>query len=78
MKIAVLGTGCPKCKKLYENTLKALELSGKEAEIVKVEDIKEIQSYNVFMTPALVIDDKVRSSGKLLKPDVIRKIIEEN
>ncbi|HBA70684.1 MAG: redox-active disulfide protein [Geobacteraceae bacterium GWC2_55_20] len=65
MKIEVLGTGCSKCKTLYENTNKALQESGKNAEVVKVEDIPSIMKYGVMSTPALVIDGKVKFSGKL-------------
>jgi small redox-active disulfide protein 2 len=65
MKIEVLGTGCAKCKTLYENTKKALEESGKTADLVKVEDIQSIMKYGVMSTPALVIDGKVMFSGKL-------------
>lgn len=65
MKIEVLGTGCSKCKTLYENTKKALEESGKSAEIVKVEDIPSIMKYGVMSTPALVIDGQVKFSGKV-------------
>lgn len=64
MKIEVLGTGCAKCKTLYENTKKALEESGKSADVVKVEDIPSIMKYGVMSTPALVIDGKVAFSGK--------------
>ena len=78
MKISVLGTGCMKCKKLHENTLKAVSEAGVEAEVVKVEDIEEISRYNVFMTPALVIDGTVKSTGKVAKPDQIRRWIEES
>ena len=65
MKIEVLGTGCAKCKNLYENAKKALEESGKSAEIVKVEDIPSIMKYGVMSTPVLVIDGQVKCSGKL-------------
>ena len=65
MKIEILGTGCAKCKTLYENTRKAVEESGKEAEIVKIEDIPSIMKYGVMSTPALVIDGQVKFSGKL-------------
>jgi small redox-active disulfide protein 2 len=65
MKIEVLGTGCAKCKTLFENTKKALEESGKSSEVVKVEDIPSIMKYGVMSTPALVIDGKVVFSGKL-------------
>ena len=77
MKIAVLGPGCAKCKQLYENTRKALEEAGVEAEITKVEDMQEISSYNVFMTPALVIDGKVKSSGKVVKPEQIKQWVSQ-
>ena len=65
MKIEILGIGCAKCKNLYDNTKKALEESGKSAEIVKVEDIPTIMKYGVMNTPALVIDGQVKLSGKL-------------
>ncbi len=65
MKIEVLGTGCAKCKTLYENAKQALKESGKSAEVVKVEDIPSIMKYGVMSTPALVIDGQVKFSGKL-------------
>jgi len=65
MKIEILGTGCAKCKTLYENARKAVEESGKAAEIVKVEDIPSIMKYGVMSTPALVVDGQVKFSGKL-------------
>jgi small redox-active disulfide protein 2 len=65
MKIEVLGTGCAKCKTLYENTNKALAESGKSADVVKVEDIPSIMKYGVMSTPALVIDGQVKFSGKV-------------
>ena len=66
MKIEVLGTGCAKCKTLYENTKKALEENGTVAELVKVEDIPSIMKYGVMSTPALVIDGQVKCSGKVV------------
>ena len=77
MKIAVLGPGCAKCRKLYENTQKALAEAGAEAELTKVEDIQEISRYNVFMTPALIINGTVASTGKVPSPEKIRKWIEK-
>ena len=65
MKIEVLGTGCAKCKTLYEDARQALKESGKSAEVVKVEDIPSIMKYGVMSTPALVIDGQVKFSGKL-------------
>jgi len=77
MKIAVLGPGCAKCKQLYENTRKALEEAGVDAELTKIEDMQEISRYNVFMTPALVIDGTVKSTGKVVKPEQIKKWVSE-
>lgn len=65
MKIEVLGSGCAKCKTLYENTKKALEESGQSAEVVKIEDIPTIMKFGVMSTPALVIDGQVKFSGKV-------------
>lgn len=65
MKIEVLGTGCAKCKTLYDNVQKAVAESGKTAEIVKVEEIPKIMAYGVMSTPALVIDGQVKFSGKV-------------
>jgi small redox-active disulfide protein 2 len=67
MKIKVLGTGCPKCKKLYEEAEKAIGISGRAAELEKVEKLEEIMNYGVMMTPALVIDGEVVSVGKVAK-----------
>jgi small redox-active disulfide protein 2 len=75
MKIEILGTGCAKCKKLYENTLEAVKLSGKEAEVSKVEDIKEIVAYGVMSTPAIVVDGVVKVSGKLVSPQEIKAML---
>jgi len=78
MKIKILGSGCANCVTLAENTKKALAESGTEAEIEKVTDFAEIAKYGVMSTPGLVIDEKVVSYGKVLKPQDIVKIIEKN
>ncbi len=75
MKIEVLGTGCAKCATLYDNTKKALEVSGKSAEVVKVQDIPTIMKYGVMSTPALVIDGQVKFSGKVASVDEIRGML---
>jgi small redox-active disulfide protein 2 len=77
MIIKILGTGCKNCDKLEENTKVALEEMGKDAEVVKVGDLKEIVSYGVMTSPTLVIDDKVVSTGKVLKPKAIMKMLEQ-
>jgi small redox-active disulfide protein 2 len=65
MKIKVLGTGCPKCKKLYAEAEKAVVAAGVAAELEKVEKLDEIIKYGVMMTPALVIDEVVKVSGRV-------------
>ena len=75
MKIEVLGTGCSKCKTLYENVKKALEESGKDAEVVKVEDIPSIMKYGVMATPALVVDGMVLFSGKVASAGEIKGLL---
>ena len=75
MKIQILGTGCAKCKALTENTKKAVQESGIDAEIEKVEDIKEIMKFNVLITPGLVIDGEVKVAGKVPSVDEIKKLI---
>lgn len=77
MIIKVLGSGCKNCIALKENTEAALKESGIDAEVVKVENMKDIVSYGVMQTPALVIDEKVVSYGKVLKPQEIVKILEK-
>jgi small redox-active disulfide protein 2 len=75
MKIEVLGPGCDRCEQLFANVEKAIESAGITAELRKVKDIKEIASYGVAVTPALVIDGKIRSIGKLLTVEEIAKLI---
>jgi small redox-active disulfide protein 2 len=75
MKIEILGMGCPKCKKLYENVKEALRKIGKEAEVIKVEEIDKITEYGIMMTPALIIDGEIKSAGKVLSFDeIIQKL----
>ncbi len=75
MKIEVLGTGCAKCKTLYENTKKAIEECGRSAELVKVEDLPSIMKYGVMSTPALVIDGQVKFSGKVASVAEIKGLL---
>jgi small redox-active disulfide protein 2 len=71
-KIQILGTGCPKCKKLAEITDKIAKESGIDYELTKVTDINEILEFGVMMTPALVIDGEVKVVGKIPGPDEIK------
>ncbi|MCM8829687.1 MAG: thioredoxin family protein [Candidatus Omnitrophica bacterium] len=75
MKIEILGTGCPKCKALTANAEAAVKELGIDAEIVKVTDIKEIMRYKIMLVPALVIDGVVKSAGKILSVEEIKKLL---
>jgi small redox-active disulfide protein 2 len=65
MKVKILGTGCPKCKKLYAETERAVAAAGVAAEIEKIEAVEDIMKYPIMMTPALVIDEEVKASGRV-------------
>ena len=65
MEIKVLGSGCANCRKLYAEAEKAIAQSGQPATLTKVEAIEEIISHGVMATPALVIDGRVVSSGRI-------------
>ena len=75
MEIKVLGTGCKKCSDLYDNVVKALAESGKEASVEKVEDIVSIMSFGVMSTPTLVIDGKVVVSGRVASIEEIEGLL---
>ena len=75
MKIEILGTGCAKCKTLEENAKQAIAQIGGFHEVKKVEDIVEIMNYGVMSTPALVVDGKVKSSGKTLTSNEIIELL---
>ena len=75
MKIEILGTGCPKCKKLSENAEAAAKNAGVNCELEKVTDINEIMKYGVMMTPALAVDGEVKITGKVPSPPEIEKML---
>ncbi len=75
MKIQVLGSGCPKCKTLTERVESAVAELGLDCEIEKVTDINEIVKLGVMMTPGLVIDGDVKSTGKLLSVEDIKALL---
>jgi len=77
MKIEVLGPGCPNCDKLERDVFNALAELDIPAEVVKVKDLNKISSYGVLMTPGLVINGKVYSSGKIPVMETLKKWIEE-
>lgn len=78
MLIKILGTGCKKCVTLTENTQAALANLGREAEVVKVTDIAEIAAMGVMSTPALAIDERVVSMGKVLDVEEIAALLRQH
>ncbi|QAA32781.1 thioredoxin family protein [Clostridium manihotivorum] len=72
MVIKILGGGCANCKKLEENTKKALKELRIDAKVIKVKEYKDIMSYGVMRTPALVINERVVSCGRVL---IVNEII---
>ena len=75
MKLQILGTGCPKCQQLAENTQAAAEALGIDFEIEKVTDINQIMSFGVMMTPALAVDGEVKLVGKAASVDEIKAML---
>jgi len=73
MKIEILGSGCSKCKKLEENAREAVKKMKVKANIAKVTDMDKIIECGVMMTPALVIDGEVMSSGRIPEVEEIEK-----
>jgi small redox-active disulfide protein 2 len=71
--IKVLGSGCKACHQLYDNTVKAVE--GMDIEVEYVTDLQKIMEYGAMSMPALVVNEKLVSSGKTLKPAEILKLI---
>ena len=74
-KIQILGTGCPKCKKLAENAEAAAKDLGIEYSLEKVTQINDIMKFGVMVTPALAIDGQVKAVGKVSSPDEIKRML---
>lgn len=77
MKIKILGGCCASCKKLYENTKKAVAETGITADTEYITDMEKVMAYGVMRMPALVVNEQVVSMGKVLKPAEIVKILEK-
>lgn len=75
VKVQILGTGCPKCKKLFETAQQAVKEASIDAEVIKVEDINDILAFGVMMTPALVIDKEVKAVGRVLRVEEIKELL---
>lgn len=77
MDIKILGTGCKKCKDLTNNVKEAIAVASVDASVEKVEDFKDIMGYGVMSTPAIVIDGKVVSTGRVLSVDEVKELIKK-
>jgi small redox-active disulfide protein 2 len=75
MKLQILGTGCPKCKKLARNAEAAAEELGLDCEIEKVTDVNEIMEFGVMMTPALAVEGEVKVAGKVAGVKDIKELL---
>ncbi len=75
MKIQILGTGCPKCKKLTETAEAAAKELGLDYEIEKITDINDIMKFGVMMTPGLAVDGDIKSVGKVPSVDEVKKML---
>jgi small redox-active disulfide protein 2 len=78
MIIKILGTGCPNCKKLEENTKEALKQLNRSDEVVKITEMAEIMSYGVMSLPALVADNKILSYGIIPTVETIKNMLSKN
>jgi small redox-active disulfide protein 2 len=75
MEIKVFGPGCPKCKKLYQASVSAVERLGNDDHVIKVEDLQEMLSLGIMQTPTLMIDGKIVVSGRVPSvPEIVRLI----
>jgi small redox-active disulfide protein 2 len=75
MKIQVLGTGCPKCRKLAENTEEAARALGLDCEVEKVTDISEIMKFGIMTTPGLAVDGNVKVAGRVPSVEEIKRLL---
>ncbi len=75
MKIAILGTGCAKCTKLYETATQAVAELQLDADVQKISDIQQIMAHGVMMTPALVVDGEVKVVGKVPSLDELKALL---
>jgi small redox-active disulfide protein 2 len=77
MEIKILGTGCPKCKRLEQIVHEAVTEAGVEANIVHVTQMDQIMAYPIMSTPGLVINEELKSSGRLPRKEEVIAWIKE-
>ncbi|MCJ7564838.1 MAG: thioredoxin family protein [Candidatus Aminicenantes bacterium] len=77
MEIKILGPGCPRCHEVERRTINALAELNVVADVENVTDIKKIMAYGILSTPGLVINGKVKSSGRIPRVEEIKAWIQE-
>lgn len=77
MIIKVLGSGCSRCEKLFKKVTEIVKVNIIQAEVIKVDDIKEFAKYGIMMTPALIINEKLKCSVNVPSDKQILKYISE-
>lgn len=77
MKLEILGTGCTKCKRMYDNVTEAVKKAGVQAEVVKIEELNEIVSRGILMTPSLFLDGEEVVAGRVPTVNEIIEILKE-
>jgi small redox-active disulfide protein 2 len=73
--VKVLGPGCPKCKTTYNNAVEAVKQAGIEANVEKIEDLKEMMRYDVPTTPVLIIDEVPKIKGRIANVSEIKELL---
>lgn len=73
--IKILGPGCAKCKNTYEVVKKAIEQSGAQADVTKIEDLEGMMKYNILTTPVVVVDEQIKISGRVPTVEEIKKLL---
>ena len=76
MKLEIFGTGCTKCKRMYENVTEAVKKANLQAEVVKVEELNEIVTRGVLMTPSLFVDGEEVVAGRVQTVNEIIEILQ--
>ncbi len=76
--VKILGAGCSKCRTLEAKVRDLISKNNLEAEVIKVDDIQEMMGYGIMMTPGLVINENLKSSGIIPKEDQLLKWLKEN
>ena len=76
--IKVLGAGCKSCHELYENAKEAVKAMGLSVEVEYITDMQKVMEYGVMSMPAVVVNEKVVSTGKVLKAADVEKLLRKS